>query len=79
MVGGEQDPAPAPAEEATATEAPATPKRTRRKAAAPVVEEAPAPEATDGAAPADPAAGNDDNAEADASRRGGWWQRTFGA
>jgi ribonuclease E len=70
---------PAPAEEAPAAEAPAKPKRTRRKAAAPVVEEAPAPEATDGAAPTDPAAGNDDTAEDGSPRRGGWWQRTFGA
>ncbi|MGN6277113.1 MAG: Rne/Rng family ribonuclease [Sphingomonas sp.] len=86
-----------PAEDAAATEAapaeetPAKPKRTRRKAAAPVepatTAEAPepapvAPEAVaavDGAAPADAVAGNDDAGDSDQPRRGGWWQRTFGA
>ncbi|MGN6268671.1 MAG: Rne/Rng family ribonuclease [Sphingomonas sp.] len=73
--------APAAVEPTPEAEAPAKPKRPRRKAAEPV---AAAPEtvaATDGAAPADSAAaGNDDAADtADQPRRGGWWQRTFGA
>ncbi|WP_255586462.1 Rne/Rng family ribonuclease [Hephaestia mangrovi] len=77
------------AEPAPAEDAPAKPKRTRRKAASPAAateapEPAPAaPEASppgDGAAPADAAAGNDtEAAEEDRPRRGGWWQRTFGA
>ncbi|TPG22436.1 ribonuclease E/G [Sphingomonas koreensis] len=75
-----------------AEEAPVKPARApRRKAGAPAVETpavaavaaAPEPELSpvDGAAPADSAAGNDDAAGGDDGqpRRGGWWQRTFGA
>ena len=56
---------------------------TVRAAAAEAPESAPvAPEATaatDGAAPIDAVTGNDDSSDADQPRRGGWWQRTFGA
>ena len=63
-----------------APEAPAKPKRSRKKAdAAPAAANdadgaAAAPDA-DGAAPADADAGTDENGEP----RRGWWQRTFGA
>lgn len=74
---------PAPTEEVPANdEAAAKPKRApRRKAAAP---EATAPqlvpaENLDGAAPADEAASGEPETEEDRPRRGGWWQRTFGA
>jgi len=73
---------PAPADEAPANdEAAAKPKRApRRKAAA--TPEAAAPqlvptENLDGAAPADEAASGE--SADDRPRRGGWWQRTFGA
>jgi ribonuclease E len=71
-----------------AEEAPAKPKRSRRKTAdAPVVAE-PAQEAAAAEAEAVPVAaeaeatdgGTDEaNADSGAPRRGGWWQRTFGA
>ncbi|THD37413.1 MAG: ribonuclease E/G [Sphingomonas sp.] len=73
--------APAPAIEAAAEEPAAKPKRSRKKAepapapANDADETAPAPDA-DGAAPADAAAGVDEDGQ---PRRGGWWQRTFGA
>ncbi|MEO5492480.1 MAG: Rne/Rng family ribonuclease, partial [Sphingomonas sp.] len=67
--------------EAVAEEPAAKPKRTRKKtepapAAANDAGEAVAAPASDGAAPTDDAAGVDENGE---PRRGGWWQRTFGA
>ncbi|HEX4695574.1 ribonuclease E/G [Sphingomonas sp.] len=68
-------------EEATPEAPAAKPKRSRKKAeavpaaAANDAEEAPAVPDTDGAAPADDAAGLDENGEP----RRGWWQRTFGA
>ncbi|HET9629229.1 MAG TPA: Rne/Rng family ribonuclease, partial [Novosphingobium sp.] len=65
--------APAPAEEGTVEEAPAKPKRTRKKAAAAAAE----PEASV-VAEAAPEAAEGADAE-DGQRRGGWWQRTFGA
>ncbi len=77
-----EEPAVAEVVEAPADEAaPAKPKRNRRKKA----DEAPAAEAvqelepaTAEAAVADAGAGASDG-DADAPRRGGWWQRTFGA
>jgi ribonuclease E len=72
---------PAAAEE----EAPAKPKRTRRKkvAEAEAPAEAPAPEAAndrDGAAAEAPAEANDGGDAGDGGEpRRGWWQRTFGA
>ena len=71
-----------------AEEAPAKPKRSRRKkadeaaVAEPAEEAAPAEaEATPVAAEAEATDGGTDEANADsgAPRRGGWWQRTFGA
>ncbi len=71
-----------------AEEAPAKPKRSRRKKA----DEAVAAEPAEGAAPAEAEAApvaaeaeatdgdtDDANADSGAPRRGGWWQRTFGA
>ncbi|HEU4962232.1 MAG TPA: Rne/Rng family ribonuclease, partial [Sphingomonas sp.] len=61
-------------------EAQARPKRTRRKAAVPEAAATAAEPVTDGAALADEADGDDlATADADRPRRGGWWQRTFGA
>ena len=73
-----------------AEEAPAKPKRTRRKKADAAVVAEPAQEASPSEAPAAPMAaeaetavtdgGTDEaNADSGAPRRGGWWQRTFGA
>jgi len=67
--------------EPVAEEPAAKPKRTRKKAepaptAANDADEVAAAPETDGATPADDAAGVDENGE---PRRGGWWQRTFGA
>ncbi len=81
----EAAPTPEPAPEPVAEEAPAKPKRTRRKktdADAPAAE-APAPVVTEADAepdqvPAEPLAGETDDAPAGPPRRG-WWQRTFGA
>ncbi|WP_239474085.1 Rne/Rng family ribonuclease [Sphingomonas longa] len=83
----EAAPTPEPAPEPVAEEAPAKPKRTRRKKAdadadAPAAE-APAPVVTEADAepdqvPAEPLAGETDDAPAGPPRRG-WWQRTFGA
>jgi ribonuclease E len=77
------DAEPAQAEEAPANDEAATkPKRApRRKAAAP---EAAAPEVMstenlDGATPADDAASGEPGTDQAGPRRGGWWQRTFGA
>ncbi|MCA1197642.1 ribonuclease E/G [Sphingomonas sp. R647] len=71
-----------------AEEAPAKPKRSRRKKADEAVVAEPAEEAAPAEAEAAPVAaeaeatdGDTDEANADsgAPRRGGWWQRTFGA
>ncbi len=75
-------PAPEPVVEAEAEPAP-KPRRTRRKKAEPAAandaaEPAAAP-AADGAAPADDAAAGAEAGQEEAPRRGGWWQRTFGA
>ncbi|MDB5682182.1 MAG: ribonuclease, partial [Sphingomonas bacterium] len=64
-----------------AEEPAAKPKRARKKAepapaAANDADEVVAAPEADGATPADDAAGVDENGE---PRRGGWWQRTFGA
>jgi ribonuclease E len=73
--------APAPME-AVAEEPAAKPKRTRKKAepvpaaAANDADEVTAAPEADGAVLADDAAGADENGQ---PRRGGWWQRTFGA
>ena len=71
----------APAEAVVAEEPAPKPKRTRKKAVEPISDEAPvAPAAAndaDGAAPADEAAGGTE--DDGTPRRGGWWQRTFGA
>jgi ribonuclease E len=64
----------APVAVAEAEPAPAEkPKRTRKAKAEPVAETAEAP------APAETAPGTEGSGEADGARRGGWWQRTFGA
>ncbi|RYY44499.1 MAG: hypothetical protein EOP59_06075, partial [Sphingomonadales bacterium] len=71
-----------------AEEAPAKPKRSRRKKADEAVVAEPAPEAAPAEAEAAPVAAeaeatdgdtDDANADSGAPRRGGWWQRTFGA
>jgi ribonuclease E len=71
-----------------AEEAPAKPKRSRRKKADEAVVAEPAPEAAPAEAEAAPvtaeaeatdADADDANADSGAPRRGGWWQRTFGA
>ena len=75
-------PEAAPVPEPVAEEAPAPKKRApRRKAAA---ADAPADDTpaiplvqADGAAPADEAAGGEEDGEG-GPRRSGWWQRTFG-
>ena len=83
-----------PVEAPVAEEAPAKPKRTRRKKADAAVVAEPAQEAAASEAPAAPVAaeaeaeaeaevtdgGTDEaNTDSGAPRRGGWWQRTFGA
>ncbi len=79
-----------PVEAPAAEETPAKPKRTRRKKVDTAVVAEPAQEAAPSEAPAAPVAaeaeaevtdGDTDeaNAESGAPRRGGWWQRTFGA
>jgi len=71
-----------------AEEAPAKPKRSRRKKADEAVVAEPAQEAAPAEAEAAPVAAeaeatdgdaDDANADSGAPRRGGWWQRTFGA
>ncbi len=71
-----------------AEEAPAKPKRSRRKKADEAVVAEPAEEAAPAEAEATPVAAeaeatdgdaDDANADSGAPRRGGWWQRTFGA
>ncbi len=71
-----------------AEEAPAKPKRSRRKKADEAVVAEPAEEAAPAEADATPVAAeaeatdgdaDDANADSGAPRRGGWWQRTFGA
>jgi ribonuclease E len=72
--------AAAPVAELVAVEPAAKPKRSRKKAEpAPAAANdadtvGPAPDG-DGAAPADDAAGADEDGQ---PRRGGWWKRTFG-
>ncbi|HVI97434.1 MAG TPA: ribonuclease E/G [Sphingomonas sp.] len=75
------EPAEAVPAEATEEAAP-KPKRTRRKKAEAADDgaEAALATATDGAAPADEAIGGEaEGGDEDRPRRGGWWQRTFGA
>jgi ribonuclease E len=78
------------AEAPVAEEAPAKPKRSRRKKADEAVVAEPAEESAPAEAEATPVAaeaeaeatdgGTDEaNADSGAPRRGGWWQRTFGA
>jgi ribonuclease E len=78
----------APADAEPEAEAPAKPKRrtSRKKAEAPANDEAPAMPALaaeqDGTSPPDDAAAGtaaESEGEDGAPRRGGWWQRTFGA
>ncbi|WP_423142670.1 Rne/Rng family ribonuclease [Parablastomonas sp. CN1-191] len=77
--------AEAPAAEAApaAEEAPAKPKRTRKKAVAadavPAVAETPVSEEPVTAANASAADASPAEDDSDEPRRGGWWQRTFGA
>jgi ribonuclease E len=66
-----------PVTEVAAEAAPAKPKRSRSKKAAAPVEEAIAQDASEAAPAMADTAQNEDAADGE-SRRGGWWQRTFG-
>jgi ribonuclease E len=76
-------PVEAPAPELVAEEAPAKPKRTRKKAVTSEAAPAPAVEAAPVAQDLAPGAEGDDAGDEgtneDGTPRRGWWQRTFGA